>query len=410
MVTGLKHICCILLPAFLIGCSDDSYRGRIDEVLAGNDKMPVILSLGDPSGNITSGKSSTKGTGAVDATSDLLADGKYVYVYGFGSSASSFALRSESDPYSCLIDASLDTPGAVSGRKASVSATDTYLNWVDSDRTVYWPTGERGAEPYDFFAYYLDDIPVRDSDYDRTDEGISIKVNIDGNNDLMAGRASLTEKQLQRFSADERSRVQEYAYSYYTAIRDVTPTIVLNHQLVRLDFEIIPGVTLGIRKKMFIQAISLESKTTGDFTVVARDFEQTGVNFSGGEEKLYLKEKGGNLLSRDTYYIRTRAYDYETIEKLSLPASFFVPPAESYPLRMVIREMRQDDEEVIEAENENPTPVPVSPGPEGFKAGNRYKVKITLIGLTNIKVEVSLVPWETGGSVIIDQGDEPPVI
>lgn len=401
MVTGLKHICCILLPAFLIGCSDDSYRGRIDEVLAGNDKMPVILSLGDPSGNITSGKSSTKGTGAVDAASDLLDDGKYVYVYGFGSSASSFALRSESDPYSCLIDASLDTPGAVSGRKASVSATDTYLNWVDSDRTVYWPTGERGAEPYDFFAYYLDDIPVRDSDYDRTDEGISIKVNIDGNNDLMAGRASLTEKQLQRFSADERARVQEYAYSYYTAIRDVTPTIVLNHQLVRLDFEIIPGVTLGINKEMSIMDVSVESRTSGLFTVAAKDESLVGLDFSGDVKKLYLMEKDGSPFVPVTFL--TRSSESVPADKITLGNSLFLAPSDSYPFRLTIREKYDGEEN----SSENFSPIILTTD-GGFRAGTRYKVKITVIGLTNIAVSVSIVPWLDGGGMTVDKGDEPP--
>ena len=401
MVTKLKHICCILLPAFCIGCSDDSYRGRLAEVLAGNDKMPVILSLGDPSGNITSGKSSTKGSGSVEAASDLIGEGKYLYVYGFGSSASSLALRNDRDSYSCLIDASLDTPGSVSGRRARIGSADTYLEWVDSDRTVYWPVGENGANPYDFYAYYLDDLNVRESDYDRTDDRISIKVNIDGNNDLMAGKASLTEKQLQRFGAQERERVQEYAYSYYTAIRDVTPTIVLNHQLVRLDFEIIPGVTLGINKEMSIMDVSVESQTSGLFTVAAKDESMVGIDFIGDVKKLYLMEKDGSPFVPVTFL--TRSSESVPAYLITLGSSFFLAPSDSYSFRLTLKERYGGEEN----SSENFSPI-ILKTEGGFRPGTRYKVKLTVIGLTNIAVSVSIVPWMYGGGMIVDKGDEPP--
>ena len=397
----LKHICCFVLPAIFVGCSDDSYRGRLDEMLPDTDKLPVMVSLGDPTGNIISGKASTKGTGEVDSASDLMGEGRYLYVYGLSSTYGTYLLKGEEKTYSCLIDASVDTPGAVGGRRAKASGDNAFVEWVDSDKPVYWPSGEMGAIPYDFFAYYIDDIQLTPSDYERTDDRIAIRLKIDGSNDIMSGKAVLTQKQLSRFSGDEKTKVQKFAYSYYTALREVTPTIVLNHDLVRLDFVVTPGVTLGINKEMAISRVSVESLTEAKFTVAAQDQSLLGLDFSGEAEKLYLTESDGTPFVPVTFF--TRDSESAPAESMELGGSFFLAPSDVYPLRMEVSEKYGGNE----SQGENPIPVPLS-AEGGFQPGTRYKVNMTVIGFNNIAVSVSIVPWQDGGGMIVDKGDEAP--
>lgn len=417
MVRQLDKYLLLGLSLLLSGCSDDSYRGVEDEVLSGTEKIPVLLTLGDPAGDIMS-RSATKGLGSVDSSSDLRGEGKCLYVFGFSNSEdASFRSRSEENPISCLMDASVDVKGAVGGRKASVTWSDTFLDWTESDAMVYWPMGEYGAIPYNFFAYYLDDIDISDSDYIREEDRVAVSLEIDGNNDLLSGMAELTDSQINSFPASERPTLTEYAFSYYTAIRDVNPKFNLKHNLVRLDFELIPGVTDEVHKQIYVQDITAESKTKAEFTVASKDLSRLGLDFSGPKKVLHLKERGGAPLSKDTYCVWTRSDVSEEIKTVTLPGSFFLAPDFSYPMVVDILEMLQsgdgslgDDGDGKAEGGKRNNEFILTYGSEGFKAGNRYKVKLTLTGNTNVSVEVTMLPWEFGGSLTIDESDKPPVI
>lgn len=392
-----------LLLAGLSSC-DDSYRGVEDELVSGKEPLPVIVSVGDPSGNVVK-SAQTKGFGPVDKVSDLL--GKDVYVYAFNKNdGTSYKVTRKTSELSCLVDASTDTPSSTGGKKAMLNASEAYLDWGSSSKTILWPNLQNSTVAYDFFAYYLGGITPSPSSIVREDDRIFLNLEIDGNNDLMTSKSYVTASQQAGMSDKDKLSVDAYSFSYYTAARNINPSFVFNHNLVRLDFEAIPGVTMDLHKKVFIQNIVVASQTNARLTVAAKDPAQMGVTFIGSHKSLPMALKDGSPFPQDNYYIITRMSDSERAETLTFDGSLFLAPSSTYSVTVGLKEMEQNMEGVHREANFN---FSISMGEDGFVCGNRYKVKMTVYGSDNVSVSVSAVEWEDGGGLIVDKGDEPPV-
>lgn len=383
----------------LYGCSDDSYKGVQDDLISSDEQVPVMIAVGDPSGGVV------KGDGPVDNVKDLMNDDIYVYAFNKSASTSFRTPRSQSS-LDCLVDASTDASRSVSGRRARLKTSDVYMTWVDESRTIYWPAGQETITAFDFYAYYLGGLQVPESAYSRQDDKVAIDITIDGSADLMTSRARPTESQMASLSKKDQLAAQVYSYSHYMALRNIVPTFMFSHNLVRLDFEIVPGVTHGIRKRVYIQDISIESQTRGTFVVAAKDESEIGATFSGDAKKLYLPDKDGTTIPKDHYRIDTRSDASETIVPLSVGSCLFVAPSSSYLFRTTLKEMDQSSTDSVLNEQEC-DPIEISAGEEGFLPGNSYKVKITVSGWMNVSVVVSLDRWESGGSTTIDREEVP---
>ena len=386
----------------LCGCVDDSFHGTSDS-LYGDDSMdiPVVVALGDPSGGIV------KGAGAIDNLEEW--SGSTIYVYAFGQDQDvSYRTTSSSNALSCLVDGSRDVKGSVAGKKARLDATDSYAIWDKEDGKMTYPSGESSKWRYDFFAYYIDDIQLGSSAVKRYDDAVAVDIEIDGSQDVMSSKAQIAERQLKTFSDREQALIKENQFSYYTAQRNIVPTFVFNHHLVRLEFEIHAGVILGDRKNLTIHGLEVKSRCKASFTVAAKNEEQMGLVFKDDMKIMPLTEEGGAPLKDDEYVVNVRPSTSVAPQSFKLGSCLLVAPAVEYDAYIVMSERTADGTLSISKAR---TPLTIT-YPEGgyFQSGNQYKVKLTVYSANNVSASVEMQPWHHGGDISMDMENDKPIL
>ena len=220
MVKRLLHI--VFIGAVL-ACSDHSYRGDADAGVVEEELVPVMVVVGDPDHLIVT--PSGKGQGAIDSDTKEAWEDASIYVFAFKRDLqTSFSVTSQEDSEWCLLDGSGDEMGSLAGKKARIGMLDSYVAWEGINRKIYYP---QSNQPYDFYGYYIDDIPVEQEKITRTDDAVQIEVEIDGTQDLMTSKAELTDDQLYRedLTDEDRLDILNYSYSAYTAKRNIQPVM-----------------------------------------------------------------------------------------------------------------------------------------------------------------------------------------
>ena len=139
--------------------------------------------------------------------------------------------------------------------------------------------------PFNFFSYYIDDIVPSQVIRDKT--GISLKMEIDGSQDVMCGAAPNLLDEIRKgkkdnvwsvLSADEKRTIENIGgYCAFAAHRGLHPMINMTHQLTQLKFEAYPGDESS--NNITITGISVESKYKGALMVAANDVENVGFKF-----------------------------------------------------------------------------------------------------------------------------------
>lgn len=153
MVKRLLHI--VFIGAVL-ACSDHSYRGDADAGVVEEELVPVMVVVGDPDHLIVT--PSGKGQGAIDSDTKEAWEDASIYVFAFKRDLqTSFSVTSQEDSEWCLLDGSGDEMGSLAGKKARIGMLDSYVAWEGINRKIYYP---QSNQPYDFYGYYIDDIPV----------------------------------------------------------------------------------------------------------------------------------------------------------------------------------------------------------------------------------------------------------
>ena len=413
----------ILVCILHSGCTDYSYKGMygITETEDGIDPHKVLMFVGK-SNDITEG---TKGTGAVDDAGGLA--GRYFYVYSFqkGNEEASYSETSIQNPTTCFIDASIDDPASVQGRKVYWDQKSGLVEWHDDDAgPLYYPDGDALENRYDFFAYYVDDMDLEEGDFHRSGKSVSVDIEIDGSQDVMSSFARPSDEELRYGLEDYGNQVEagkEYAYrkecsfSWYTASINIHPTFVFRRHLVKLDFKIVPGGTPGLTKDVRIEKIEVYSKSRGRFTVVDGNPDNMGIRFEEERASLELKEKDGSDFCERM--ISTIPYDDPgDVPAIDDLGSLLVAPDMDYMLYVTLSETR-DGEHVIAGErNELHIFQGKTPGyDEGdeekedggrFEAGGEYLITLTIYGKMDVTASVDLMKWDEGGDYIYDFDEE----
>lgn len=379
----------VLPCVFLQGCHDDSYKGRGEWNMGVDDPIPVLVAIGDPSGNIS------KGVGSMDDSGSLI--GKQVFVYAFNrDKKTDYRITSAQDNDMCLVDGSLDNPsGAFHGKAAEVGSADVYVKWERSEPALYWPSGSKYTCAYDFFAYYMDSIVP--SGINRSEDCISLDVRIDGSQDVMLSKAVPDSSQISGFTESEKQKIQSYSYSYYTAQRSIVPVFKMSHELVKLDFYVNPGLTMGKSKEITVTSITVESFDNAEFVVAHKDKERLGMHFSGSMKELSLTEEKGQPLN--PYSFVTRDDSSVPERKLRIGGSLLVAPDTRYTAYITISEY------IDGKVKEDPNRIDII-FDEGFVAGSQYNVILSVFGYNNVYAEVSLETWDEVGDIDLD-GDTP---
>lgn len=372
------------------------------------EEVPIMVSYTDPSYN-----SFTKGLGAFDEGTE---QGRQVwekavfYIYAFRSDDPllDFAVTRSQDKETCLVDGSTETPAdARMGRRARLNRDEAsaFFTWLDNEPLYYSSLYQ--TRPFNFFAYYIDDIEPQE--FKRDTESIRFRFTLDGTQDILCAAARFTDQQLEQAdnlsNVNERDNVLNYRYSSYTGHRNFQPVFTFRHYLSRLNFEAYPGGRDATN--IYIQSVKVKSQATGIMTVAAKDTTQVGVTFDGTPVDFVLKEADGTPLLRDTYHVEMTPEDlaiadvYQRSKVRLGSGSLLSVPADTYELTIELKQVFTDGR----PEATYLTKYPLHPT-GGFRPGAEYTLRIAVYGLELIKVDAIITGWANGGQVDVDPDKE----
>lgn len=306
-------------------------------------------------------------------------------------------------------DAQVDT--TVIGETTNYTGSSTVVRPVD-DSIRYYPMN--GV--FDFYGYRLDDAgmnaPVND--------GLTVtdSITIDGSQDIMLGKASLTTGQQNIVDAGTVS--EDKVYSASAARRGIQPYIPFNHQLTRLVFKVYAGNAnaAGItdttkwesstERAVSVDSIGVKSQYKGIATIAP---EQSITFNTEDSTMLYVKQRPDGAtgttpledLEDVTLTWKTQADGPDT---LAVGEALLIAPTEKeIPIEITMHQGKQ----ITYSDASTIDPAKVAswsgtiPAPEGgFKAGSSYVVYVKVYGIERIDMNAVLVPWEDGGRIDLD--------
>lgn len=281
---------------------------------------------------------------------------------------------------------------------------------VPSDGEMkYFPT----TGQYDFFGYRIDDAnpaaASAESIAELSDDQRTMQVDftIDGSQDLMVAKAAVSE---------ENSDLKDYAYSAYTARRDVQPDLKFNHLLTRLTFNAIAAEAeaadpvSGVR----VTAIKIKSRTTGKMIVAYTEDAKPAsasdyILWDDATEELSLKQRVAANAPLEALEEVSLQWD-ETANgglgagiPVKVGEALLVSPEETY--EMIVEVAQTPDANTPEHVTPFSQVVDLKTGMP-FLPGYSYNVNITLYGLKTIEVSAELNGWENGGDVNLTPEDD----
>ena len=399
------YICiCMGMTLVMTGCTDNSYKGMMDEVIYEDNSLPipVKIHIGTTESIIS------KGDGDID---DLMSwAGREFRVYAFSKDMfTSMETRSCEDRARCLIDGSVDDKNDLGGKAAVMSEVSSLVEWQGNETEIFYPTASQSGVIYDFFAYYVDDAKVHD--VYRGTETIDLRLEIDGTQDIMSSVAQVRDEQLAGFM-DEKDRLymEHYCYSYYSAQHGIDPVFTFRHHLAKLEFTITPAYNTTGRKDVMLKSIDVESLYLAMFTVASKNGnESLGLLFDnekeeggvGGYRRLSLREADGSTLSDSTYTVQTLSTPDSKPKSMKVGGCIMVAPDREYDLYLMMSEKEVGGNDLTQAE---PMRLHIT-APDGFKAGNSYKVDLKIYGSMRVETSVEIMDWKEGEDIIVDEDE-----
>lgn len=378
---------------------DDEYV--VDSTTVDEDRIPITLSIIDPSFTTLSRSAAPTGYGAFDAerpeTMRLTqwANAKFHILGIRNAEDADYSVSRQSDSTMCIVDNAV-------ARVTDLNSLMLTFNTIEGDDPVnYYYSNNHPLNKFNFYAYYIDNL--EQPSLNRSNDHISLDIEIDGSQDILTGHAELTKRQQDRINAhEEKDSLMKYHYSTYTATRDIFPVVNLDHQLVRLKFFIYPGdANAG---SLTVQAIRIYAHYKGTLTVAHRNMNEIGAVWDSQKTWLTLRDEGDNpTLATDKYCVQFQEGDenkniYERTG-MQVGESLLVPPATSYTIEVCTLETGSDGSStpyVTEYVIENK---------ELFKANYEYRIRIGLYGPEQLSVDAILTGWAAGGEVITDMDD-----
>lgn len=408
-----------LAGCMLLSCTDDSYRGaEVDGI--SDEPIPVQVVVGNPDNMFV-----TRGHGAVDENSEFW-KGSPIYVYAFKKDLlTSFKSTSRNDNWNCLVDGSIDNRGSLAGKVAQIGELDSYATWAGEQ--VYYPVS---TQPYDFYAYFIDDMSVPDNSIVRTDDRISFPVEIDGSQDLMSAKAAFDEGyyNLDGYSEEEKANLMNYSFGAYTAALRIDPVIYFKHHLTRLCFDLYSGYSENTGKEIYVDSIKVRSRTRAEFTVVSKHTEEMGLDFSRDTRPALLYDEAKNLTSEQRLpYLKLKDKNgekfqplylspspeeidpyniYSVVEPVRAGESLLLAPDTEYELLLYLREHHKSGSISV---GEPAIFIFTAPGGGQFKPGYQYRIRLAIYGEMEIYMSVTLTEWNNGGEIEIGE-DIPPSV
>ena len=434
---------CMLL---LCGCSRGTYVGELpeDDDAPLTENIPIVLGFGVSSFDIL-----TRGSGAVESGTNLefWKNAKF-YVYAFNKNVETdLSVRwSEANEDICLLDANRLSED---GGQSSSHGKEVRVKVDNSNLMPFFPDDKTGSQdiyynmkhtdwPYNFFAYYLDDLDLTQLQCVREKNRIYYDVELDGRRDFMSSVANPKLQEDKYANNPYKQKIMDRAYSAYSASHGLNPVFSFQHHLVRLRFVICRpeegGSVPSINESLVVKKVSVKSKVRGRFTVAANDIDaddagkpHVGLSFNredyaseeayaNSEDYLYLLKKNGEEIGSDGWcrVIDCKKYSELSAEDKKKPsflgkedendnsgASLLLAPATTYSARIFLDEDKSSDP------GHGFVDVDLEPGGgAGFVAGGAYVIYLTINSLSDIKPNVEIGEWTPGGETILDPDGE----
>ncbi len=318
-------------------------------------------------------------------------------------------------------------------------STDSVVTLTDDEKDIeYYPM--KGN--FDFWGYRIDDATLlNETDgIDYTSGPVAVdaqgakvedaanavayvtKFTIDGSQDIMRGKATLTPAQKETMGGDA-----DRVYSAFAARKKVQPVIDFEHLLTRFTFQVVPGSAsaAGITdpeisgyKAVAVRGIKIKSKNTATLPVAyTGDDADNGITFADDVAELSLKAStagdDGKLEDFPEAGISLEGtWNDGSATATNIGSALLVAPGEtSYEM---ILTLSQDVPTSSDSENPNvqtkqqnltlPIEIKVADGEEAkpFEAGHSYNVVITVYGLEQITVDANLSMWKPDANIGID--------
>lgn len=434
---------CMLL---LCGCSRGTYVGELpeDDDAPLTENIPIVLGFGVSSFDIL-----TRGSGAVESGTNLefWKNAKF-YVYAFNKNVETdLSVRwSEANEDICLLDANRLSED---GGQSSSHGKEVRVKVDNSNLMPFFPDDKTGSQdiyynmkhtdwPYNFFAYYLDDLDLTQLQCVREKNRIYYDVELDGRRDFMSSVANPKLQEDKYANNPYKQKIMDRAYSAYSASHGLNPVFSFQHHLVRLRFVICRpeegGSVPSINESLVVKKVSVKSKVRGRFTVAVNDIDaddagktHVGLSFNredyaseeayaNSEDYLYLLKKNGEEIGSDGWcrVIDCKKYSELSAEDKKKPsflgkedendnsgASLLLAPATTYSARIFLDEDKSSDpgHGFVDVDLE-------SGGGVGFVAGGAYVIYLTINSLSDIKPNVEIGEWTPGGETILDPDGE----
>ena len=434
---------CMLL---LCGCSRGTYVGELpeDDDAPLTENIPIVLGFGVSSFDIL-----TRGSGAVESGTNLefWKNAKF-YVYAFNKNVETdLSVRwSEANEDICLLDANRLSED---GGQSSSHGKEVRVKVDNSNLMPFFPDDKTGSQdiyynmkhtdwPYNFFAYYLDDLDLTQLQCVREKNRLYYDVELDGRRDFMSSVANPKLQEDKYANNPYKQKIMDRAYSAYSASHGLNPVFSFQHHLVRLRFVICRpeegGSVPSINESLVVKKVSVKSKVRGRFTVAVNDIDaddagkpHVGLSFNredyaseeayaNSEDYLYLLKKNGEEIGSDGWcrVIDCKKYSELSAEDKKKPsflgkedendnsgASLLLAPATTYSARIFLDEDKSSDP------GHGFVDVDLEPGGgAGFVAGGAYVIYLTINSLSDIKPNVEIGEWTPGGETILDPDGE----
>jgi hypothetical protein len=196
------------------------------------------------------------------------------------------------------------------------------------------------------------------------------------------------------------------------------PIITMEHQTVRLTFEIVPGAVVN-NNDFYVDAIGVYSQSQGTLVAAVRDItkkpyltwdetqEPVLLNLMDASTEVPTLDGAKNQRQMQPLTPRQIIFDGSTDGSnniTDLDGALFVRPQSSYGMKVIVREVING--QPVSSPNDLIVNLPALPEGKTDYKGMSYKVKFYVYPHEAIRAEVELQGWEDGG-VIDNVGVDP---
>lgn len=307
----------------------------------------------------------------------------------------------------------------------------------------YYPTTKTA---FDFWGYRLDDADKTTAEDQAgsataaainsgrfvpytSEDSLLIGFQIDGTQDIMAGKAVPTEEEMNKCGGEEN------IYSAFAARRDVQPNIKFEHLLSRLNFQVLAGAksTTDANTGVKVTGITVKSKATGKLVIaykgeaafenvsdqlIVDKYEKPETEAALYKDLVVKQRTDGAPLTDNLEDLEpvTPKWNNGMAMATQVGEALLAIPADKYDITINLQQKVQvkgdksspvdpDDFQTKDYTYTAELKNTVNPD-KGFEPGYSYNVTITVYGLSEIKITTTLIPWKDGGNIEMNPEDE----